>query len=325
MSEKINTPPQCLDTAEMCQGCTENCSFLRFGLEKKTLELQNRALMHDKDRSDIYLKNGFLTYLEHNKDLQEEISKGNFGVIFMDLRGLKAANDAISMIAGDHLIEGIASEIMSVVTDNTRTKSKPKHETTEENRRNPEVADYPVHWGTGDEFVVLVSDVDESELLLLVERFSDLFSPSRAIKKDRECRPPVVASVAGAHHKDLVPKKKISSKFLPRLRKPKVLSPKEMILATVEKAQENHQSCAKSEQYQKMLDLINDFKENKASEDEAGEIEVLLNSSDNRFAAVAFYKYLCKNYYEREKTRDITEVSTTARSLKKVWSLISRS
>jgi diguanylate cyclase (GGDEF)-like protein len=88
-----------------------------------------------------------------NDKLAESLTKqpGNFGILFVDIDGLKTTNDTLGHQAGDQLIINAAGVMLSTLR------------THEDENRIPDT--FGVARNGGDEFIILLNNIDSDEKL----------------------------------------------------------------------------------------------------------------------------------------------------------------
>jgi diguanylate cyclase (GGDEF)-like protein len=118
--------------------------------QRSTMAWLAHEATHDQ-LTGLYNRNQFLAFLTHALDRQTRSPERLAAVLFMDVDGLKATNDAYGHNAGDRLLRAVSSRILAAVRP----------------------ADVVARYG-GDEFVVLCDDLaDADEAMVIGQRISE--------------------------------------------------------------------------------------------------------------------------------------------------------
>lgn len=217
--------PECLTTLNPCQNCiyvpetmsgeassrptpeeiAAKCGVLIMSREldvtkqaNQSLELQTQKMALDRVTgllSDV----GLETLIETDEAIQDMLLHGDWGVTWIDVRGLKFVNDSANEKTGDALLNLMAEQMSTELTSNTRTqKSGPLRKN--EQRVHPDDTDIKSRF-TGDEFLVLFKNISAPELAAVTDgRLAPLFSVGHAITSQNT---PVIASLSHAHSSEI--------------------------------------------------------------------------------------------------------------------------
>jgi hypothetical protein len=229
----------CLDITSdtlgvQCEPCPTNCHALAAGqllaeqtLQIGQLETDKLQLMQDTrtlaTRLDVsrrdrlvrtaYTKEGLDDLLKNDAELRGELLQGNWGTLCVDVRFAGVVNQ-LGIEYGDGLIivsnqevHVAVNEVTEQIRGNLRSVDR-KVINLEEDEEWQHILLHPrkhdvVNRKGGDEYLIIVRDVNPDQLGIVCERIQGLFSVSTAIERYAHGRPPFVASVGSAHFSEL--------------------------------------------------------------------------------------------------------------------------
>lgn len=135
-----------------------------------------------------------------DRELKEEMERGQAGLLMLDVRALKYFNERVGRPEGDRLLANTGERIQEVIETSFRRRP---YEVAEERRRPGTAREDIVSRSEGDEFYVVVRGVTLEQLDMISQRITQRFGVERAIQDCKEGKAPIVASVAHIHTSEI--------------------------------------------------------------------------------------------------------------------------
>ena len=168
----------------------------------------------------LVTREGLFDFLRHDPNAQRSIREGKVGVIVMDGRGLNVVNTIAGHDVGDEYVaEGggnVVRNVQELVLPRIRSGLERRQQQPgvgpagQERRRSQErraalaerldmPGDTTVRYGTGDEFAILLYDIDPNGLQQAIGRLQQPFTVQHALAEYGRGKIPFIASVGAAH------------------------------------------------------------------------------------------------------------------------------
>lgn len=237
------------------------CAVLKLAQANDKLTEEVDYLSTD-NLTQLLTPDGFISKIGKDPRIAEALRQGEkpngkgWGMLYLDLRGLKFANK-LGREVGDAFLKEGAHTITTEVTSNMR-KGNPK-DIVESSRRSTAnsdpIEDIAIRVG-GDELGVMVFDVSREELQLLQERFSSQLGVESAYGRYDSKKPPFIASVGVAYGPDMQ-----TESFLKAQRQ----GDYESIFSELVCAADAQQAATAKEQYETMWNACKDADSNLAA------------------------------------------------------------
>lgn len=276
-------PPACQQPDTLAERC-DGCPFTECGYLALAQELQDSYF--DTVVPNFYTQKGLEVQIENDPELAEEIRSGRAGLLFIDVRGLKWANDNLGdetmsgYDRGDQLLQICGARLAKAGEGKTGVRIGVAPRAGE--HQSPRPRDLGFRGGKqSDELILLIRDITGTGLEEIKSRVELEFSPSKAAEDSKAGRLPIVASVAAMHVLELDHVERDT--------------PIDAFRALYSKVKINHDNL-KPAQYVRMFDMIRD---NTPSEDTKRAIDEIPDKDKiSRNTIRYFYNVVCREFMQ---------------------------
>jgi GGDEF domain-containing protein len=210
-AHSAEVPLLCIDVApdsetrgKLCAGCDVLCPGFAAGRFMVEQTSQNKLL--DERIAQLHISSliptaltpeGLGDEIRNNPLLNAELQQGNWGVINLDVRFLKAIND-IAYRFGSEFLQVVGEQIRDALAKAGRQGDPSNYDRADRRQEYSTGQDILCRIG-GDEFSILVRNVDPRRLIAVANRITGQFSVGRVIAQGGENKVPFIASVGAAH------------------------------------------------------------------------------------------------------------------------------
>ena len=207
-----------------------------FAAENSDLRASRERLMRDNIIDTFYSRSGFEELVRTDTELQELIQSGNFAMIKLDVRFLKAMNELVSEQHADRMLLFTGRRLEKRLAETVRL-GDPRLPAGKQPQRSRPTTRRDIVMRYGDDFSILLWGVNPDQAALATRRVQDLFSVDMALRDCSAGTVPIIASADFAHPSQL--------RDLPKS------DPLEIVKAVVATSIENHRPRKKA-QYTEM-------------------------------------------------------------------------
>jgi GGDEF domain-containing protein len=307
-----NLPLDCLDLSRpervglACAGCPMReigCTALAAG--EHIAELEKRNAEHEQDNTllverlfslridslveEAFTPEGLKDIIDYETDISEELKQLNWGVVRLDGRFVKYIN-TFGNTVGDSFLQHGGSEIAAITDGLVRTRNRRVQplEVNEDHREGDRRAGYSLGGDIicrqgGDEFSLIIRNVDNVQLTRIAARIQSQLTVSGALGSYEDGKVPFIASVGSCHASEISPVTRVA------------LEERDDLWATfrdVNGQADEGQRQSKGRQYTEMWNLT-------VSAMDPAQRTSYINQPDDAEVAKLFLAVLCPEFKER--------------------------